>query len=129
MASKVSSSTPVAHLQQYRIEDRLLGRRMQFEERRQPAPNRGQHPGVGAIDLLQDRENPALLVVVVKDQLGNVHGPSRHRISGSLTCPQAADDNASPPTLSPRRPARLEPIALARLLGRTGELAAALAGR
>jgi len=64
-----------AHLQQRRIEERFLGRRVQFEERRQPSPHCGQHLGVRAADLLQDREQPSLLVMVVKDQLGDIHRP------------------------------------------------------
>jgi len=46
-----------------------------LEEHRDPVPQRRQHPGVGPIDLLQDREQPALFMMVIQDQLGNVHGP------------------------------------------------------
>src|SRR5208337_2649859 len=63
------------------VEDLLLGRRVQFEERSQSAPHRGQHPGISAVDLLQDREQPPLLMMVVKDQLGNVHSSSPGAVS------------------------------------------------
>ncbi len=64
------------HLQQDRVEDGLLGRRVQFEERSQPVPDRRQHPGIGPVDLLQDREQPPLLTMVIKDQLGDVQRSS-----------------------------------------------------
>src|SRR5262249_33296172 len=60
-------------------EDLLLGRGVQLEEGGQPAPDRGQRRRVGPVDLLQDREQPALLVMVVEDQLGDIH---RARLTG-----------------------------------------------
>ena len=74
-------------LQQRGIEDRLLRRRVQFQERAQPRPHRRQRSGVRAPDLLQDREQPPLLVMIVKDQLGDVHQPSRY-----------TEDNSTPAT-------------------------------
>jgi hypothetical protein len=90
-----------AHPQQLRIEDLLLRGRVQLEERRKPGPQRGQHLGLGAADLLQDRELPALLVVVVEDQLGDVHGPSRGRRRVQV------------PTITHRSPARYRSSSLA----------------
>src|SRR5579872_7596858 len=75
IASSVSSSTP-AYPQQRRVEDLLLGRRVQLKERGQASPHRRQHRGVRTPDLLQHREQPPLLVVVVKDQLGDIHASS-----------------------------------------------------
>ena len=69
-----------AYLQQGGVEDLLLGRRVQLEEHGQPVPYRGQHPGIRAVDLLQDRELPPLLVVVIENQLGNVHSLSWRRV-------------------------------------------------
>jgi hypothetical protein len=60
-------------LQQRGIEDRLLRCRVQFEERGQPAPYGGQRADVRPVDLFQDREQPPLLVMIVKDQLGDIH--------------------------------------------------------
>ncbi len=62
-----------AHPQQRGVEDLLLRRGVQLEERGQPAPDRTQGVRVGPVDLLQDREEPALLVMVVEDQLSDVH--------------------------------------------------------
>ena len=59
----------LACLQKRRVEDLLLGCRVQLEKRCQPSPQGGQHLGVRTADLLQDREHPALLVMVIKDQL------------------------------------------------------------
>src|SRR6478735_4515348 len=64
------------HLQQDRVEDGLLGRRVQLEERSQPVPDPGQHPGIRPVDLLQDREQPPLLTMVIKDQFGDVQRSS-----------------------------------------------------
>src|ERR1022692_3514849 len=62
------------YLQQFGVKDLLLRRGVQFEERRQPFPHRAQSSSVGTADLFQDRKEPALFVMVVEDQLGNVHG-------------------------------------------------------
>jgi hypothetical protein len=86
-----------AHLQQRWIEDRLLRRRVQVQERAQPGPHRRQGGGVRAPDLLQDREQPALLVVVVKDQLGDVHGPSLALSHGHWDARQKPDTAPSVP--------------------------------
>jgi len=59
--------------QQRGIEDRLFRRRVQFEERAQSSPHGGQRAGVRPVDLFQDREQPPLLVMIVKDQLGDIH--------------------------------------------------------
>ena len=61
------------HPQQRRVEDLLLRRGVQLEERGQPVPDGAQGLGVGRVDLLQDREQAALLVMVVEDQLSDVH--------------------------------------------------------
>src|SRR6185312_6540022 len=63
-----------AHRQQLGVEDRLLGGGVHLEERGQPGPYRFEGAGVGGVDLLEDREEPALFVVVVQDQLGDVQG-------------------------------------------------------
>jgi len=57
------------------VEDRLLRCRMHLEEGGQPTPYGCQRLGIGPVDLLQDREQPSLLVMIVKDQLGDVHDP------------------------------------------------------
>src|SRR5204862_3275014 len=62
-----------ADAQQGRIEMSPLGFGVDLEERREPRPDRGERLGVAAIDLLQDREQAALLVVVDEDELGDVH--------------------------------------------------------
>ncbi len=59
----------LACLQKRRVEDLLLGCRVQLEKRCQPSPQGGQHLGVRTADLLQDRKQSALLVMVIKDQL------------------------------------------------------------
>ena len=61
------------YLQQRRIEDRFLGGGVQLEEDPQPLPYGGQSRRVRPADLLQDREQPSLLVVVIEDQVGDVH--------------------------------------------------------
>ena len=71
-------------LQQLGVEDRLLRRRVHLEEGRQPSPDRGQRLGVRPVDLLDDREQPTLLVMIVKDQLGDVHRVMLRRQRGSL---------------------------------------------
>ena len=48
---------------------------MQFQERGQPSPDGGQCPDVGPVNLFQDREQPALFMMIVKDQLGDIHDP------------------------------------------------------
>ncbi len=70
-AARAASARP--RLQQRRVEDLLLRRGVQFKERRQPCPDGTESSGVATIDLLQDREEPALFVMVVEDQLGYVH--------------------------------------------------------
>jgi hypothetical protein len=47
-----------------------------LKKRRQPSPDGGQRPGVTPVDLLQDREQPPLLVMIVKHQLGDIHQSS-----------------------------------------------------
>jgi hypothetical protein len=56
---------------------------VQFEERSQPVPDRGQHPGIRPVDLLQDREQPPLLTMVIKDQFGDVHCSPWHWSAGT----------------------------------------------
>ena len=67
-----------AHAQQRGIEELLLRRRVQLEEDRQPSPDGGQRSDVRPVDLLDDREQPALLMMIVKDQLGDVHARTPH---------------------------------------------------
>src|SRR5262249_7868654 len=82
-----------AQPEQLGVEDLLLGGGMDFEERGQPPPYRLQSPGVGAVDLLQDGEEAALLVIVVQDQLGDVHGFLRsHGNAGPSPRAPAAQD-------------------------------------
>ncbi len=86
---------------------------MQFEERGQPPPDGGQHPGLGAVDLLQDREQPPLLMMVIEDQLGDVHGPSTAARFGSTGMPSGADHNAPRnPAVARRGLTLLRPVAL-----------------
>ena len=65
-------------LHQFRVEDLFLGRGVDFEEHRQPGPDVGQRRDAGGIHLLQQGEATALLVMVVQDQLRDVHGVSWH---------------------------------------------------
>jgi hypothetical protein len=81
----------LVHFEQFGIEDRFLGGGVQFEERRETGPEGAQRAGVRGVDLLEHGELPALLVMVVKDQLGDVHSSSRR---GEPTRPAAG----------PRRP-------------------------
>jgi hypothetical protein len=62
-----------ADAQQRGIEVALLGFGVDFEERRQPPPDHAQRIDVGAVDLLEHGEEAALLVVIVEDELGDVH--------------------------------------------------------
>ena len=66
-------SYPRADAQQRGIEVALLGLGVDFEERRQPPPDHAQRIDIGAVDLLEHGEEAALLVVIVEDELGDVH--------------------------------------------------------
>src|SRR6185437_6844242 len=60
-------------LEQHGIEDRLLRGGMRLEKRREPRPHGGQRFGIRPVDLLKDREQAPLLVVIVEYQLGDIH--------------------------------------------------------
>jgi hypothetical protein len=62
-----------ADAQQGRVEDPFLGLCVDLQKRRQPRPDRTQGAYVGAVDLIENGELPALLVVIVEDQLRDVH--------------------------------------------------------
>ena len=62
-----------ADLEQRGIEELLLGLGMDLEEGRESGPHRGKRVTVRGVDLLEHREQPALLVMVVEDELGDVH--------------------------------------------------------
>src|SRR4051794_30753344 len=59
--------------QQRGIEYLLFGLGVNLEKGGEPLPHRGQAFRVGAIELLQDREQPALLLMVVQNELCNIH--------------------------------------------------------
>jgi hypothetical protein len=65
---------PLAELQQLGVEVQLLGLRVHLEHRGQPGPERAERPGVGPVDVVQHGEHPPLLVMIGKDDLGDVHG-------------------------------------------------------
>src|SRR5882724_12683447 len=59
----------------------FFARRVQLEERRQARPNGRQGRLVRVIDLFEDRKQPALLAMIVKYQLCDVHLVSPVRLS------------------------------------------------
>lgn len=61
-------------VEQRRVEELFLGLRVQVEERGKTLPDRGEAVRVVPIDLFEDGEEPSLLVMVVQDQLRDVHG-------------------------------------------------------
>src|SRR5262249_39922616 len=72
---------------QFGVEDLLLGGGVHLEEHGQPRPDRLEGAGVGRVDLLQDREEPALFVVVVQDQLGDAQGSPPFGSLAYARCP------------------------------------------
>jgi hypothetical protein len=64
-----------AHAQQFRVEQLLLSLGVHLEKCGQPRPHSAQRRGVGVVDLFEPRKQPPLLMVVIKDQLGDVHSP------------------------------------------------------
>jgi hypothetical protein len=63
-----------AVLQECRIEMPLLGRGVHFEEIAKLRPDGMERRHLARINLVEEGEQASLLMVVVKDQLGNVHG-------------------------------------------------------
>src|SRR5919107_672566 len=59
--------------QQRGIEYLLLGLGVNLEKGGEPLPHRGQAFRVGAVELLQDRKQPALLLMVVQNELCDIH--------------------------------------------------------
>ena len=94
IASRVSSSVGAgppgldSHPQQRGIEDLFFRRGVQFQEGRQPVPDRAEGVRVGPVDLFQDREETALLVMVVEDQLRDIHRMPSFRALGSVLEPE-----------------------------------------
>jgi hypothetical protein len=72
-------------VQQFRVEDLFLGGGVHLEKRGEPRPDSTQSRGVGAVDLFQDREQPPLLMVVIEDQLGDVHGSPIWTVSDTIS--------------------------------------------
>ncbi len=70
---------PGADLQQVRVEELFLGLGVHLEEDAQPVPHRRQRLRVRAVDVVEVGEQAALLGMVVKDELGDVHGASKNR--------------------------------------------------
>jgi hypothetical protein len=56
-----------------------------LEECGEPIPHSAKSGGIGAVDLFEDREEPPLLLVVIEDQLGDVHGSPIGMVSGMIT--------------------------------------------
>jgi hypothetical protein len=65
-----------SYAQQRRIEELLFRLGVDFQKCREPRPDGAERPRVGGIDLLENREQPPLLMVVVQNQLGDVDGTS-----------------------------------------------------
>jgi hypothetical protein len=65
------------HVQQSGVEDLRVGLGMQIEERGEPLPERGQSRGVAGVKLVEQREQPALLMMVVEDQISDIHARSK----------------------------------------------------
>jgi len=74
----VDAAAALAQMQQRGIEQPLLGRSVHFKEGCQTTPYRGQAGGVGALELLKNGEQSALLVMVIEDQLGDIHTGERN---------------------------------------------------
>ena len=64
-----------AEPEQLGVEEPLLGLGVGLEQDREPLPDGGESFVVVARPLLEHREHPPLLVVLVRDHLGDVHGP------------------------------------------------------
>ena len=56
-----------------RVEKFLFRESVHFEKRGESSPNGGERPDVAPFDLFENREKPALLVMVVQYQLSNIH--------------------------------------------------------
>jgi hypothetical protein len=65
---------PLAQLEQLGVEEQLLRLGVHLEHGRQPAPEDAEGAAVGPVDLVEHREHPPLLVVIVEDHVGDVHG-------------------------------------------------------
>ena len=78
LGRRVDATAAPAEMQQRGIEQPLLSRSVHLKEGRQTAPYRGQAGGVGALKLLKNGEQSALLVMVIKDQLGDIHKDERN---------------------------------------------------
>ena len=62
-----------AEAEQLGVEELLLGLGVGLEEDLEPRPDRGEPLVVVARPLLEHREHPPLLVVLVRDHVGDVH--------------------------------------------------------
>jgi hypothetical protein len=70
---RLIAARPLAQLQQRRIEQTLLSFRVEIHQRAQPLPDRAQYVRIFTSDLLQHRKQPALLMMIVKNELGDIH--------------------------------------------------------
>src|SRR6266849_37858 len=59
--------------QELRVENGLLGGGMQFEKLSQPIPDQANILPIGTIDIIQTSKGEALSVMIVQDQISDVH--------------------------------------------------------
>src|SRR5579884_1394983 len=93
---RTSTVDALADAQQLRVEQLFLSLGVHLEKCGKPFPDSVQCPSVGGIDLLEDGKEPSLLMVVIKDELGDIHGPpiaaGRETIVSHLAQPKNSPD-------------------------------------